>query len=121
MLASRTWGAWQLEVISGSLEASTVATPKIMRIELKGQPSGEIYQHLHCLMTEELKWETSIIADTGARLTLPSATYCGENDKAALDLAVQLRDMIIVRIWAEGARVLVVDWATWGEATTIPW
>jgi len=98
-----------------------MATRTIIRIELRGQPGGDTYKQLHSYMTEELRWETSIVSDTGIRMPLPSATYSGERDGTAVGLATLLRDHIIANIWQHGARVLVIDWSAWGEATTTPW
>jgi hypothetical protein len=98
-----------------------MAKLKIIRIELRGQPNGEVYKQLHSFMVDQNKWETSIIGNTGTTMILPSATYSGGNDIDALQLAIKLRDSIVQNIWSEGARVLVIDWAAWGEATTVPW
>jgi hypothetical protein len=89
----------------------------IMRVELKGQPDGGTYQRLHQMITGDLKWETQIQSNTGSFMPLPSATYCGATDIEPIDLAVKLRDQIVRSIWPHGARVLVAEWAKWGEAT----
>jgi len=96
-------------------------TNVIIRVELRGEPSGSIYSQLHKLMNGDLKWSNTIVADDGSIMPLPSATYCGGTDMAILELSSVLKSRIIKDIWQHGARVLVIAWSGWAEATTSPW
>jgi hypothetical protein len=93
----------------------------IIRVELRGEPGGDTYKQLHDLMSRELKWNNVVVSDTGAVLPLPSATYSGSTDSSILDLASNLQSRIVREIWNKGARVLVIEWNSWGESTTNPW
>jgi hypothetical protein len=86
----------------------------IIRVELKGDPSGDVYKQLHSYMSIQNKWETKIESEKGS-MNLPHAMYSGSTDLEPLDLAVKLKERIESAIW-KSAIVLIIDWHRWGQA-----
>ena len=90
-------------------------TDIFIRIELRGDPSGDVYKQLHALMSGTKKWETVAIGEHGT-ITLPHAMYKGRTEMALMDLAKSLQQEIIGGIWSKGAIVLVIAWTAWAQA-----
>jgi hypothetical protein len=85
---------------------------KIIRIELQGTPSGEIYETLHAFMRAK-GWSQSIPYDNGTKSTdLPHAMYQGDSDSTCATLAEGLRDAIRKTIWTKPI-VMVIEWSAW--------
>ena len=91
-------------------------TSVIIRIELRGDPSGEVYKRLHTYMQGELSWQIHLTSDDGGVIGLPHAMYSGSTEVTTLDLAKRLRDQITQNIWLKGAIVLVMKVSDWGQA-----
>jgi len=87
----------------------------IIRIELKGSPSGTVYQDLHALM-ERKGWKRTIVGAKG-ETPLPSAMYQGQYNDPVGDLSTALHDHVVPSVWSGGSAVLVMaltDWAQHG-------
>jgi hypothetical protein len=85
---------------------------KIIRVELKGSPSGETYQTLHAFMKAK-GWSQSILYANGTKSTeLPHAMYQGDSDHSCGVIAESLRDQISTTIWTKPI-VMVIEWSAW--------
>jgi hypothetical protein len=85
----------------------------IIRVELLGRPSAEIYERLHGYMAHS-NWSRTIDIDNGQTINLPHAMYCGSTENAFADVAQALKDEIVRGIWSQGATVLIIAWNAWG-------
>jgi hypothetical protein len=89
----------------------------IIRIELKGDPSGDTYSKLHSFM-EKNQWSRTIATQSGNRIPLPHAMYSGLSQGTDSGLASALRESIESVVWKEGAIVMVIGWNSWAKAGT---
>jgi hypothetical protein len=82
------------------------------RVELRGEPSEDVYQRLHAYM-ESMHWYRTI---TGTReVSLPHATYQATTNTDSPDLvqiADQLKSGIESKIWTK-ALLLIVQSINW--------
>jgi hypothetical protein len=102
------------------MEDVQVMELKIIRIELLGEASAEIYERLHAYM-ENLGWKRQIFTNiAGASNTgpwqLPTAMYCGDTNLMCPEIADGLGKDIAAKIWTN-PRVLVMgvgtNWSLW--------
>jgi hypothetical protein len=81
-----------------------------IRVELRGNPSGDDYNNLHAHM-EARNWHRTIQHGAGTS-TLPHAMYQGHSDNQILELANALREGIQANVWTS-AVVLVISADNW--------
>jgi hypothetical protein len=83
----------------------------IARIELRGNPSAEVYEKLHLLMKTR-GWNQQI-SSTQGEISLPHAMYQVESDKNPVDLSISIHKQVKDEVWTKPV-VLVMAVANWG-------
>jgi hypothetical protein len=86
----------------------------IIRIELRGDPSSDIYNQLHTLMKQKSFGQTI----TGQRINaLPHATYYGSSQEAPSALCTSIHTTVTSQIWTKAIVLAVVvdTWAIHGQ------
>jgi hypothetical protein len=86
----------------------------IVRVELMGSPTFEVYERLHTLMASA-GFTQQPRTDSGATAVLPHATYNGQSTMDCNPLATYLRDRIQREVWTK-AKVLSVHYERWSLA-----
>lgn len=81
-----------------------------IRVELRGEPSRQVYDNLHAYM-EANNWNRTIRGTRGVS-TLPHATYHGNSDNQISAVSTALRNGIQKNVWTQ-AVVLVMSADNW--------
>jgi len=81
-----------------------------VRVELRGNPSGQDYENLHAYM-EKNNWYRKIQGTAGESL-LPHAMYQGNSDKVLPAITAALRKGIETNVWTN-AIVLIISSNNW--------
>jgi hypothetical protein len=84
-----------------------------VRVELKGDPTFEIYLSLHTLMASNGFLQTAPASSRLSPVNLPHAVYYGASTSDAVNLSIFLRNTIQSQVWSS-AVVLSIEWASWG-------
>jgi hypothetical protein len=87
----------------------------LIRIDLLGMPDDTVYTALQSGLAAR-RWITTLTADDGQLLPLPSGTYSGRTSESVDDLSQKIHDWIMREIWGQGALVLVNELAAWSIA-----
>jgi hypothetical protein len=86
----------------------------IIRVELVGTPSGEVYDSLHGYMATK-GLNRTIRGDNGLQLDLPHGMYSGVTNLLVDALAAELKDHIASSIWTKPL-VMVIEWQNWATS-----
>jgi hypothetical protein len=81
-----------------------------IRVELRGNPSGQDYENLHAYM-EANNWHRKIVGSAGES-ALPHAMYQGNSDNELYAITTALREGIETSVWTQ-AIVLIISANNW--------
>jgi len=82
-----------------------------IRVELRGEPTGDVYDELHEYMEDENNWSRTIDSSEGV-IDLPTAMYHGNSNMELLELVEALQDYIESNIW-DDAVVMAIETGEW--------